>query len=1015
MSQKQEILIKLDEKTVQKFAGLKKNLNELRETLNTKFSQTLEKLTQGVERLNTALGSLRNVGTGSTTPVRQTDNVSRTLPSRGSYGKTTIDFIPPKQSKVPGFGSDAIATAAGVKSGVLSGGQTQNVVTGQTLNVGRGQTQNVGRGKTQKVGRGVTQNVGQKIVRVHIKNVDTGQTQNVSKNVTGGKTTTLVGPGRHLKYPLESALGQVKEIQNLTRNEEGIFGRRKVSKIRHLAEKIENRLSGVSSRISASQETLGKDGFMHFATTGATQRIKAAQKKFGAGGYILESYTPGSKDIRSGLPFLSSPDLRVPGGSTLRPKNIESGTKRLRSGLPFLSSSDLRVPGGSTIYRRKQERKIFGLQYDEAKDLDARKKFLRDKSLLTAEMVDVTKNIQWPYGPSSHQDLKTYSNLEQQRTALQKAEGKRYRRAVRARETYELSNLKAKRNVIARNNVAVPPLFDPLTRWGLSTLLGGPNPELQKIDAEVKEARIRRAKSRGGRLRYNLHRAGIEAQHFFTGGRAGSIVRGAFPWAVGAYKAIQLGASAIREHNIYESAERQLSTLYGENAGTGVFGDVRNIALQTPLTFQNTVRATSKLAAYGVKSRHVGNTILKLGDLARGNPQALETAATVFGRANKLGYLQGMERNMLVDATGFDPLSTYAQMKGLDTSEVFDMMRKREFTIDKFNEALTFATSRLGPFGGMLEKMSETGKGQLQILESQWSAIKDTIGGGLATVVNPVLKFLNETLKGWTAQKSGVDLDKLDLSGIRVKDQGKNRAMFRKDLFTSLGSENWVDLMSKPGVRKYILSNPRLKADLETILTLTSGEYRDILGEGFVKTKKIKARDFWRMVSRSGVEDGSDDSSPISRRLKQEADTNSPEIQKMRAEAQRLKFSTPQGAENPDYKNMMARIAKKVEDVKMQRNAPVTHAVNHLLYFLAGTFATREDIVEKLPAIDLDADKKKVTSGGTRPRVININVDEMIGIKAEKWAQDLDKSSAEVLGQITGLFNQVLRNVTTMA
>lgn len=497
------------------------------------------------------------------------------------------------------------------------------------------------------------------------------------------------------------------------------------------------------------------------------------------------------------------------------------------------------------------------------------------------------------------------------------------------------------------------------------------------------------------------------------------------PWGLAAgvgslaYGAARFGRRAYLEHAEYEQAQRQLNTLYrneGAEVGGQVYEAVKGIARNTPLTFRNTVRASAKLAAYGVKGRTTGSTILQLGDLARGRPQALETAATVFGRVSRLGYLQGMERNMLVDATGFDPLSTYAKLKGKSVADVFKMMGDREFTIDKFKEALDHATGPLGRFGGMLDEMAKTGKGSLQKLESEFSLFMANVGNKLAPIATALVSAAN-----WIMKITGRD-DKgmLPLSQVSFKKNeytdpvtGEKFSVLHKHPFLQMGPEGFAKFLEDKDVRRIISKRPDLAKKFLRLNELLGGEH---IVEKYFNTDGYKF-DPHVAASKVAFKHVADKVQEPYFKYKLDARPKEliDEITNIRLKMYDIGYDPKRGVNHPDYKKLEAKLNK----LKLTKAYNTPSEESRLIADI--TKGVKDVQVPKTPeevkkVITPEESKDEaIRSGGTRVKEININIEELFGIKAEKWDKNLEDSSEDIKSQVTTIFNEVLKNVETMA
>lgn len=125
------------------------------------------------------------------------------------------------------------------------------------------------------------------------------------------------------------------------------------------------------------------------------------------------------------------------------------------------------------------------------------------------------------------------------------------------------------------------------------------------------------------------------------------------------------------------------------------------------------LEASKTMLGYSVSADTVVSDLQRLGDIAMGDKQRLQSLALVFGQVASAGKLQGQDLLQLINA-GYNPLQDIAELTGKTMSEVRDEMSKGNISYEMFRQAVIKATSAGGRFNGMTDKLAETSGGALQ-------------------------------------------------------------------------------------------------------------------------------------------------------------------------------------------------------------------------------------------------------------------------------------------------------------
>lgn len=125
------------------------------------------------------------------------------------------------------------------------------------------------------------------------------------------------------------------------------------------------------------------------------------------------------------------------------------------------------------------------------------------------------------------------------------------------------------------------------------------------------------------------------------------------------------------------------------------------------------LEASKTMLGYSVSADTVVSDLQRLGDIAMGDKQRLQSLALVFGQVASAGKLQGQDLLQLINA-GYNPLQDIAELTGKTMAEVRDEMSKGNISYEMFRQAIIKATSAGGRFNGMTDKLAETSGGAFQ-------------------------------------------------------------------------------------------------------------------------------------------------------------------------------------------------------------------------------------------------------------------------------------------------------------
>lgn len=125
------------------------------------------------------------------------------------------------------------------------------------------------------------------------------------------------------------------------------------------------------------------------------------------------------------------------------------------------------------------------------------------------------------------------------------------------------------------------------------------------------------------------------------------------------------------------------------------------------------LEASKTMLGYSVSADTVVSDLQRLGDIAMGDKQRLQSLALVFGQVASAGKLQGQDLLQLINA-GYNPLQDITELTGKTMAEVREEMSKGTISYEIFRQAIIKATSAGGRFNGMTDKLAQTSGGAFQ-------------------------------------------------------------------------------------------------------------------------------------------------------------------------------------------------------------------------------------------------------------------------------------------------------------
>lgn len=156
-----------------------------------------------------------------------------------------------------------------------------------------------------------------------------------------------------------------------------------------------------------------------------------------------------------------------------------------------------------------------------------------------------------------------------------------------------------------------------------------------------------------------------------------------------------------------------------------IFEQIKVQAVRSPYEVKDLVDYTKRLAAYGVEADELMGTMNRLADISAGLGADMNRIILAYGQIQAAGVLKGTELRQLTEL-GLPMVELLAQYYStlrsevVSTSEVFDMISKKEVPFEAVKDILEDLTE----VGGRFYDMQSV---QAQTLQGQWTNMKDTL------------------------------------------------------------------------------------------------------------------------------------------------------------------------------------------------------------------------------------------------------------------------------------------------
>lgn len=213
------------------------------------------------------------------------------------------------------------------------------------------------------------------------------------------------------------------------------------------------------------------------------------------------------------------------------------------------------------------------------------------------------------------------------------------------------------------------------------------------------------------------------------------------------YGAQRLANNIVQQGGMIEQQHIALRAMLGDvGVADKLFGQIKDLAINSPFTFSEMIRDTKQLVAFGVEEENVYETTKRLADISAGLGVSFERLGLAFGQVKARGWLDGKELRQFAYA-GLPLLSKLSQLytkrenKPVTTSEVRTRITKRNVPFEDVREVLWELTNAGGQFYEMQDVLTNTLLGKYNKLKDAWDIMLSGFTDG-GNVVGGTFKMI---------------------------------------------------------------------------------------------------------------------------------------------------------------------------------------------------------------------------------------------------------------------------------
>ncbi len=213
---------------------------------------------------------------------------------------------------------------------------------------------------------------------------------------------------------------------------------------------------------------------------------------------------------------------------------------------------------------------------------------------------------------------------------------------------------------------------------------------------------------------------------------------------------IQIGGEFEKQHVA-------LRSMLGDAAKADeLFSKTKQLAIESPFTFQELNSFTKQLTAYSIPYEELFDTTKRLSDISAGLGVDMSRIILAYGQVRSAEFLRGQELRQFTEAgiPLLDKLAKkFAALEGraVSVGEVFKRISKRQVDFGMVKDIIWEMTDEGGTFYNMQSELTDTLSGSATKMKDSWqialSEISEMFNGTARTIIGWITSLINSWKK----------------------------------------------------------------------------------------------------------------------------------------------------------------------------------------------------------------------------------------------------------------------------
>lgn len=211
----------------------------------------------------------------------------------------------------------------------------------------------------------------------------------------------------------------------------------------------------------------------------------------------------------------------------------------------------------------------------------------------------------------------------------------------------------------------------------------------------------------------------------------------------------------IKTRGEFEMTEVALKNIIGnQRKSNDIWRKTLKLAVNSPMTAQQLLKATKQLAAFRVETNSLYKTTKMLADVSVGLGVDIERLILAYGHTKSSGFLRGMYARQFATAgvnIYGDLADYYTKKEGKQVSfkDVYERISKKQVTFADVEKVFEKMTSKGGTFYQMQDVLSNTVQGQINKIKDTWQQAMNEIGEAQTGVIRGTTNVILGAIKNW--------------------------------------------------------------------------------------------------------------------------------------------------------------------------------------------------------------------------------------------------------------------------